>query len=231
MAKDGDSSDAATPEAKLTIKVGDSELHLEAAPEVVRQEIGRVLDRLLPPGGSAAAGDGRDVAVVSVTAPRPAPPASGAPPPAGREPGPPPSVLERLTRSRGRQTLEPGAEELLRHATAGPDEPAALFAVDPAGQVLLQTRARTAAPLTDSLLLLLYGALTLLGKRSLRGRHLLRGARSLGFKLDRVPRDFGTDGVLAAVAGRHRSKTYRLTAAGIRHCEALIPGLVRVLRG
>lgn len=222
----------ASADAKLTIKVGGNELHLEAAPEVVREEIGRVLDRLLPAGGPAAEAGGQDVAVVSVTAPRPAPaPAAAAPPAAGRESGPAPTVVEQLARSRGRQMLEPGAGKLLRHATLGPDQLPPLFAVNPAGQVLLQIRARTAAPLTDSLLLLLYGALTLVGRRVNRGKDLLRGARSLGFKLDRVPRDFAVDGVLAAVAGRHRSKTYRLTAAGIRHCEALIPGLVRVVRG
>ncbi len=227
MTKDRPSEPASvTPSsAKLTVKVGDSEVHLEARPEVVREELGRVLDRLFQPADSDAAAI--DQAVVSVTASRPAPvptpPATEAPPAAED------STIDAITRARGRQMLEPNAIVLLRHATLDPEQLTALYSVDPTGQVYLQTPARTADRLENTMRLLLYGALVLRGSASVNGRFLLHGARSLGFKLVRVPRDFARDGKLAAIHGRHRSKTYRLTAAGIRHCEALIPGLLRIV--
>jgi hypothetical protein len=220
-----DAAGDAPPDAKLTVKVGDHEIHLEASPDVVRQELGRVLDRLFQtPGGDRR--DPGEEAVVSLTVPRPAAPkpASGPAPPAA------PSVVETVIRARGRQMLQPGAVSLLRHVSLDPERLGALYSVDPEGQVYLQAPARTGDRLENTLLLLLYGALALRGVAAVPGGFLLRGARSLGFKLARVPRDFG-DGKLAEVQGRHRRKTYRLSAEGVRHCETLIPGLLRSVDG
>ncbi len=217
----------APPDAKLTVKVGGNEVHLEARPEVVREELGRVLDRLFQAGGEAS--DPDDRAVVSVTAPLPAVP-KPEPPPAQAS-APAPSAIDAIARARGRQMLQPGAVSLLAHVTFDPERLNALYSADPTGQVYLLTPAGTADRLDNALLLLLYGALTVRGLAAVNGRYLLRGARSLGYKLTRVPREFARNGKLAAVHGRHRSKAYRLTADGVRHCEALIPGLLQIVDG
>ncbi len=61
---------------------------------------------------------------------------------------------------------------------------------------------------------------------SLTAADLGAAARSLGLKLQRIPRKFGLGDDRVAISGRHRGKRYRLTAAGIRHCEALIEKLL-----
>ena len=127
--------------------------------------------------------------------------------------------------------VQPGAEKLLRHVTLDPERLAALYAVDPRGRVFLRKLPTTYDQVRDTVLLLLYGTLTQRGETSENGYRLVRAARSMGLYLERVPRAFGPDGVLAASFGRHRSKRYRLTVDGIRHCEKLIAGLLRTLEG
>ena len=126
--------------------------------------------------------------------------------------------------------VQPGAEKLLHHVTADPEEVAELFAVDPRGRVFLKTLPITAEDVRDTVLLLLYGALTQRGETSEGGYRLVGAVRSMGLRIERVPRAFGRDGVLAASFGRHRSKRYRLTPDGIRHCERLIPEMLLTLR-
>lgn len=224
--------------AKLTVRVGDREVHLEARPEIVRAELDRVLDRLLPPGGGepATAGGGAgdpatgDDVVVSVTAPRSGQAAASGPPADGAVAAAPRPALDSLIRSRGRDNLQPGAVELLRQVTLDPADFQHLYSVDPGGRVCLLARPHTAEPDDDLLRLLLYGHLTLRGTSRVTGGHLLHGARSLGLKLQRVPRAFGRDDGRVAAVGRHRRRRYGLTAVGVRHCEALIRKLLAARR-
>lgn len=232
----------ALPDAKLTIQAGDLEIHLEARPEIVREELDRVVDRLFEERVAVAdtGPRSRDPVVVSVTAPgepavvpepssTPSPQASAAPPePAAPVPQ---SALDFVTRARGRQALQPAAVDLLGHTTLDPAGFTDLYSVDPRGRVHLQTPPRTATPVDDTLLLVLYGALTLQGVATLGGLQLLRAARGLGFRVERVPRQFGLETGHVQSFGRRRSKRYRLTALGIRYCEGLIPGLVEAVRG
>lgn len=214
------SGDETSPSAKLTIKVGEKEIHLEARPEIVRQELDRLVDRLSQPSLAEPAGDDRagdEQVVLSVTAPRTA---AGAPPPAAapaetEESGSPAAALDFIARERGRQLVQPGAGKLLRHVTLDPERLAALYAVDPRGRVLLKKLPSTFHQVRDTVLLLLYGTLTQLGETSENGYHLVRTVRSLGLPIERVPRSFSPDGVLAASSGRHRAKRYRLTGLGI----------------
>ncbi len=240
------------PDAKLTIKVGDKEVHLEARPDIVRQELDRVVDRLFSGDRAMVAastgGDPahRDPVVVSVTAPGELAGAAEPPPAPSPEPAAAPSVsppspspaapaaqsaLDFVTRVRGRQALQRGAADLLAHTTLDPAGFTALYSVDPRGKVQLQTPPRTTTPIDDTLLLVLYGALTLRGVATLGGLPLLRAVRSLGFRVERVPRKFGLATGHVQSFARLRSKRYRLTASGIRHCEGLIPGLVKAVRG
>ncbi len=230
----------ASPDAKLTIKVGKKTIHLEARPEIVRQELERLVDRLFPvaaePDPVARDPVAGDPVVVSVTAPGGAagvpPTVADAPAPAqegGAEPRP--AALDFIVEARGRQMIQPGAEKLLEHVTLDPGELAGLFAVDASGRVLLKALPHTVDQLRDTVLLLLYGALTMRGESSENGYRLVQGVRGMGLRIERVPRELGPGGELATSFGRHRSKRYRLTAGGIRHCEKLIPGLLRALGG
>ncbi len=237
----------ALPDAKLTIKVGESEIHLEARPEIVRQELDRLVDRLLPAAAVSGEADpvrhdrvardpvARDPVVVSVTAPR-----GGA---AAQQPTAPPAAkvgvaeqpataLDFIVQARGRQMIKPGVEKLLKHVTIDPERIAGLYGVDPRGRVFLKKLpAATIDQVRDTVLLLLYGALTMCGETSENGYRLVQAVRGMGLRIERVPRELGPGGELAASFGRHRSKRYRLTAGGIRYCEQLIPGLLRALQG
>ncbi len=240
----------ALPDAKLTIKVGDSEIQLEARPDIVRQELDRLVERLLPP---AATGVGADPVVVSVTAPAArgasgqgekaeAPvavkdggePAQGeeAPEPlAVKEGGAPPAPLDFIVQTRGRQMIKPGVDKLLEHVTLDPERLAELYAVDARGRVLLKKLpGATKHQLRNTVLLLLFGGLTMSGETSESGYRLVQAVRGMGLRIERIPREFGPGSELAVSFGRHRSKRYRLTAGGIRYCEQLIPGLLRALR-
>ncbi len=224
----------ALPDAKLTIKVGESEIHLEARPEIVRQELDRLVDRLLP---AAAVSGEADPVVVSVTAPRGGAaaqqPTATAPPAAkvgvAEQPA---TALDFIVQARGRQMIKPGVEKLLKHVTIDPERIAGLYGVDPRGRVFLKKLpAATIDQVRDTVLLLLYGALTMCGETSENGYRLVQAVRGMGLRIERVPRELGPGGELAASFGRHRSKRYRLTAGGIRYCEQLIPGLLRALQG
>ncbi len=228
----------ALPDAKLTIKVGDSEIQLEARPDIVRQELDRLVERLLPP---AAAGAGADPVVVSVTAPA----AGGASgrgaktkaPVAVKEGGAPaqgaeaPAPLDFIVQTRGRQMIKPGVDKLLEHVTLDPERLAELYAVDARGRVLLKKLpGATRHQLRNTVLLLLFGGLTMSGETSESGYRLVQAVRGMGLRIERIPRKFGPGSELAISFGRHRGKRYRLTAGGIRYCEQLIPGLLRDLR-
>ncbi len=105
---------------------------------------------------------------------------------------------------------------------------AELYAVDARGRVLLKKLpAATSHQLRDTVLLLLYGGLTMCGETSESGYRLVQAVRGMGLRIERVPRKFGPGSELAISFGRHRGKRYRLTAGGIRYCEQLIPGLLR----
>ncbi len=218
-------------EAKLTVKVGGGEVHLEGRQEVVREELGRVLDRLFQasPSGVAPAGDAEhdEPVVVSSSAQRPAP-AAEAP---VRVVEPAVTPLELVTRSRGRQAMSPGAADLLRLVTLNPATVAELYSVDHRGKVRLLEPPRTPHEIIDAILLLLYGMLTLRADSLTTGDELMRGVRSLGFRVGRVPRRFAGHDERIEVSGYHRAKRYSLTAAGIRHCEALISKLLQDARG
>ncbi len=190
----------------------------------------------------------RDPVVVSVTAPRaggaigreaPAPPAvtenaapaQGAEAPAKEGGDAPSAPLDFIVRTRGRQMIKPGVDKLLEHVTQDPERLADLYAVDARGRVLLKKLpAATQHQLRNTVLLLLYGGLTMCGETSERGYRLVQAVRGMGLRIGRGPREFGPGGELSITFGRHRGKRYRLTAGGIRYCEQLIPGLLRALR-
>lgn len=139
--------------------------------------------------------------------------------------------LDFIVQTRGRQMIKPGVDQLLEHVTLDPERLAELYAVDARGRVLLKRLpAATRHQLRNTVLLLLYGGLTMCGETSESGYRLVQAVRGMGLRIERVPREFGPGSELAISFGRHRGKRYRLTASGIRYCEQLIPGLLRHLR-
>ncbi len=209
---------------KLTVKVGAAEVHLEAQPEIVRQELDRVLDRLFQSNGTSSRlhpqASADDIVAVSVTASKPRPTA----PPTETPARPRESALEYVFRARGRQPIAPAALDSLRHTTLGPRHLTEKYSVDPQGRVTLCALPQTASQLPDALLLLLYGMLTLRGEEAVTAVALTAAARASGLRLTRVPRDFTGHG-LATGSGQRRGKRYHLTVDGVRHCEQLIPSL------
>ncbi len=197
--------------AKLTLKVGDKEVRFEAGVDRVEAELHRLAAELL---GSGGRGDAKEPAVLSVTAERsPAPARAGKPPPVKK-------VVP----------VSAGAAELMQHATLDRQEVAKLYFETDSGALALRVLPQTGPDTkADALLLVLYGLLVLKGRAPSTAPALLKGARASGLPLKRAKRFLKGKSRLFSTSGLRRGMRYRLTRAGIEHCERLIPRLLPLL--
>lgn len=189
--------------ATLTIKVGDKEVRFEAGLEVVRAELARHAAELL----RGAEGERAELSVATAI------PAAATVRPLGAQTPPIPA------RRPAGVTLDPART-------------AALYAVNTAGQLSLETLPEDVADVdAEALMLLLYGMLVFKGLVPVTAPALLRAARQSGLRLQRAHRPLARHTKLVSSSGYRRGKRYRLTAAGIEHCEKRIPDLLERLGG
>ena len=195
--------------AKLTLKVGDKELQFEAEVEKVEAELHRLAAEMLRSGGRDDRGE---PAVLSLTAPRAAAPA------------------EKALPAKKTVPASAAAAELMQHATLDRQEVGRLYTVGASGGIALRTLPETGPDSkADALLLLLYGMLTLRGQSPSTAPALLTNVRDSGLMLHRASRNLQGKSRLVATSGLRRGMRYRLTPAGIEHCEKLIPRLLPLL--
>ena len=71
-----------------------------------------------------------------------------------------------------------------------------------------------------------YGMLVLKGVAPVTAPALLRAARQSGLRIQRAHRPLEGHGPRVSSSGHRRGRRYRLTPAGIEHCEKLIPDLL-----
>jgi hypothetical protein len=202
------------PTAKLILKVGDKEVHLEAGIETVRSELDRLASRLLSPD------DGDEEPVLSVTAPRPRKSRSK------RRPKSPAERAIRPGRTAVLPAMRPAGAEQLEDVTLDPNQSAELYAVNADGEIGLRKLPQGDKPEADVLLLLLYGMLVFQGRSPATAPALLRAARESGLKIDRAHRILAKRAHLVEITGRRRGKRYRLKGAGVSYCEDLIRKLL-----
>ncbi len=200
--------------AKLTLKVGDSEVQFEAGVDRVEAELHRLAAELLGTGRSSGGrSDGGEPAVLSVTASRP--PAAM---PAMAEPA--------------RKVVPASASvaELMQHAELDRRGVARLYSTSESGTITLRLLPETGRDShADALLLVLYGMLELRGRAPSTAPALLKSIRESGLMLRRASRALEGKGRLVSTSGARRGKRYRLTRAGIEHCERLIPRFLPLL--
>ncbi len=199
--------------AKLTLKVGDTEVRYEAGVDRVEAELRRLAGELLGSGGAG------EPAVLSVTAP-------GAPDEKTKAPGKEPTAAfpEKVV------PASSSAGELMRHARLERREVAGLYAPGDSGAIRLRVLPETGRDSrADALLLLLYGTLVLRGQAPSTAPALLKSARQSGLTSTRPSRVFKGKSRLVHTSGLRRGMRYRLTRDGIEHCEKLIPRLLPLL--
>lgn len=192
--------------AKLTLRVGEKEVCLEAGVDVAAAELHRLASLML------TSGDG-DPASLTLTAPGQARDAGHGDEPAVGDAGP----------------LSPEASRLASHAALDPRRAARLYSLDNDALALTQLPVTGRDSTADALLLLLYGHLVLRGRARVSALDLLRCARDSGLALRRANRYFKGRSRWVTSLGSHRAIRFQLTESGVEHCEELLQDLLPAL--
>jgi hypothetical protein len=159
----------------------------------------------------------------------------GASPPEDETPvlsvtAPPKAARSRSAARKTRPAIRAATAELLRSVTLEHHQIAPLYADDGSGNLALRTLPETRRDrVSDTLMLLLYGMLTLRKRSPVTAPALLKSARASNLAISRASQFLTGKGRLVATSGQRRGKRYRLTRDGVSHCEDLARHLLRNL--